>query len=87
LQFAYLLLQDAKVIVMEEPDQNIDLESKQILIKVLQRLKEHGKAICLLTMNMESALNYGDIVFRIDDKGLHEVEMKQEEKEAEINND
>lgn len=87
LQFAYLLLQDAKVLMLEEPDQNIDLESKQILMKVLQRLKELGKTICLLTTNMESALNYGDIVFRIDDKGLHEVEMKHEEKEAEINNE
>ena len=79
VQLACFMLQEAQVYLLEEPDQNIDLESKQILHKVIQQLKERGKTVCILTMNMESALNLADVVYRMDEAGLHKVEIIDED--------
>lgn len=78
-QLACFMLQEAQVYILEEPDQNIDLESKQILHKIIQQLKEHGKIVCILTMNMESALTLADVIYRMDDMGLHKVEIVGED--------
>lgn len=79
LQLACLLLQEADVFIFEEPDQNVDVETKQIVMKVFQQLADDGKSICLLTTNMESALSFSDKVFRLDEFGLHEIEFKHDE--------
>lgn len=79
VQLACFILQEAEVYILEEPDQNLDLESKQILHKVIQALKEKGKTVCILTMNMESALNLADLVYRMDERGLHKVEVMDED--------
>ncbi|WP_033541806.1 LytTR family transcriptional regulator DNA-binding domain-containing protein [Planococcus sp. CAU13] len=82
LQLACLLLQNPDFYVLEEPDQNLDHESKRILFSVLHGLREQNKGILVLTGNMESAVTLGTDVFRLDDKGLHRVETADEEPEA-----
>ncbi|HZW67366.1 MAG TPA: LytTR family transcriptional regulator DNA-binding domain-containing protein [Pseudogracilibacillus sp.] len=79
VQLACLLLQDASVYIFEEVDQNVDLETKQIMIKVVNELASKGKSICLLTTNMESALTFADKVYRLNEKGIHEVEVEEDE--------
>lgn len=79
LQLACLYLQNPEVYVLEEPDQNLDNESKRIFLSVLKELQEQGKSILLLTGNMESAVTLGDKVYRLDDKGLLAVEIADEE--------
>ena len=71
IQFAALLLQNPDVYVMEEPDQNLDMESKWILISILNELRDAGKTIFILTGNLESAVTAADRVYRLDDNGLH----------------
>ena len=71
IQFAALLLQNPDVYVMEEPDQNLDMESKRILISILNELRDAGKTIFILTGNLESAVTAADRVYRLDDNGLH----------------
>lgn len=83
LQMACLYLQNPEVYVLEEPDQNLDNESKRIFLSVLKELQEQGKSILLLTGNMESAVTTGDKVYRLDDKGLLSVEIADEEAAAE----
>lgn len=79
LQIACLLLQDATIYIFEELDQNVDLETKQIMMKVVSGLANKGKCICLLTTNMESALNFANKVYRLNEFGLHEVEVEEDD--------
>ncbi|SDO54471.1 LytTR family transcriptional regulator DNA-binding domain-containing protein [Alkalicoccus daliensis] len=78
-----LLFQDPAVIVLEEPDQNMDIESKRILRLALEEWKNQEKSILLLTSNMESAITLADQVYRLTNTGLHKVETEEPETEAE----
>ncbi|MEK3936097.1 LytTR family transcriptional regulator DNA-binding domain-containing protein [Sporosarcina sp. FSL W7-1349] len=79
VQFACLLVQNPTVYLLEEPDQNLDLESKRIYLSLLQQLRHSGKAVLLLTGNLESAITAADKVFKLDDSGLLPVQMETNE--------
>ncbi|MGD7044687.1 LytTR family transcriptional regulator DNA-binding domain-containing protein [Jeotgalibacillus proteolyticus] len=79
VHFARLLLENKPVLILEEPDQNVDLETRRVIKKVTEALKEEGKSILLLTGNMESALFMTERVHRLDEKGLHQLDVKLEE--------
>ncbi|MCG3087144.1 LytTR family transcriptional regulator DNA-binding domain-containing protein [Sporosarcina cyprini] len=81
VQLACLLIQDPAIFVLEEPDQNIDLESKRIYLSTLQHLREAGKVVFILTGNLESAVTSADTVFQLDDNGLRSIQMKADEDE------
>ncbi|HAM81855.1 LytTR family transcriptional regulator DNA-binding domain-containing protein [Ornithinibacillus bavariensis] len=74
LQIALLLVQDPALYIFEEPDLNIDMESKRVLLNILQALKKEGKAVLILTGIMESAITLAGHIFRLDENGLHQVE-------------
>lgn len=76
-----LIFQEPAVIVMEEPDQNIDIESKRILQHVLKQWKEEEKAVLLLMSNMESAITLADYSYRLTSQSLSLVEVKEAESE------
>ncbi|MGX1434144.1 ABC-2 type transport system ATP-binding protein [Cytobacillus horneckiae] len=84
LHLSRIFFQNAELIIFEEPDQNVDLETKRVFIKAARELKARGKAILVLTGNMESALAVTDTVYRLDDKGLHPIEIQSEENEEEM---
>ncbi|MDV6379130.1 LytTR family transcriptional regulator DNA-binding domain-containing protein [Sporosarcina sp. GW1-11] len=75
VQLACLLVQNPTYYVFEEADQNLDLESKRIFLAVLQTLKQKEKGALILTGNMESAITGADEVFRLDDYGLHSIQV------------
>lgn len=79
VQFACLLMQDPSIYILEEPDQNIDLESKRIYLSILQQLRAAGKAILILTGNLENAVTAADVICRLDDTGLQRIQMDTEE--------
>ena len=79
LQLGWLLLQNPEIYIFEEPDQNLDIESKRILFSILRELSSAQKTILVLTSSVESGVAYSDSVFRLDDKGLHPILMKDEE--------
>lgn len=76
VQFASLLLQNPAVYILEEPDQNLDLESKRIFLSLLQELRQLDKAILILTGNMESAVTSADAVFKLDSNGLSPIHVE-----------
>lgn len=78
LQLACLLIQDPTIYIFEEPDQNIDLESKRILLGILQQLKQQDRCIFMLTGNLESAITAADEVFRLDENGLHPIQTSSD---------
>lgn len=86
LQLAIMLLFDGHVFIFEEPDQNIDIESRKIFVQIINELKEKEKVVCILTANMESAISFADEVYRLTDKGLHKVTIEDENGDERIEN-
>ena len=87
VQLACLLIQNPTICIFEEPDQNLDLESKRIFLAVIQKLKQDGRSIFILTGNMESAVTAADEIFRLDENGLYSIHTEaDEESNGEIEN-
>ena len=81
VQLACLLLQNPAIYIFEEPDQNIDLESKRIFIGILHQLKHQNRSILIVTGNLESAITAADEVFRLDENGLHPIHTSSDTEE------
>lgn len=79
VQLALLLIQNPTICIFEEPDQNLDLETKRIFLSVLQKLKRDGRSAFILTGYLESAVTAADEVFRLDENGLHAVQTETDE--------
>ncbi|TCI67459.1 MULTISPECIES: LytTR family transcriptional regulator DNA-binding domain-containing protein [unclassified Exiguobacterium] len=82
VQYAALLLHNRDIYVLEEPDQNVDQETRHLFATVLMQLKQQQKAILLLTSNMESALFVTSTVYRIDHRHLRLLDVEPDEPEA-----
>ncbi len=78
IQFAKLLIQDPEHFIIEEPDQNIDIETQRVLILMLEELRAKGKSVLILTGNMESAVTLADKVYKLDETGLHKIHMEED---------
>lgn len=85
VQLACLLIQDTSIFVLEEPDQNLDLESKRIYLSLLDEFRMKDKATLIITNNMESAITASDKVYRLDNHGLVSVETESPEGTNEMN--
>ncbi len=79
VQYAALLLHNRDIYVLEEPDQNVDQETRHLFATVLMQLKQQQKAILLLTSNMESALFVTSTVYRIDHRHLRLLDVEPDE--------
>ena len=82
VQYAALLLHNRDIYVLEEPDQNVDQETRHLFATVLMQLKQQQKAILLLTSNMESALFVTSTVYRIDHRHLRLLDVEPDEPDA-----
>lgn len=81
IQFARMLLQNAALYIFEEADLNVDLETKRVFSTIIDTLKQDQKAILILTGNMENAITLADNVYRLDENGLHQIEIDKDETE------
>lgn len=78
IQLAALLFQNPDVWVMEEPDQNLDMESKRIFLSLLTELRAAGKTVFILSGNLENAVIAADRVYRLDENGLYQIQTLEE---------
>lgn len=85
VQLALMLIKNPTICIFEEPDQNLDLESKRIFLSILQKLKQERHSAFILTGNLESAVTAADDIFRLDENGLHAVQTATDE-DKEIEN-
>lgn len=83
VHYGQLLLKNTDIYILEEPDQNVDLETKRVLMKMVQELQKNNKTVLVLTSNMESALAVTDIIYRLDELGLQKLDVMQQESEQE----
>ncbi|MBP3041259.1 ATP-binding cassette domain-containing protein [Bacillaceae bacterium Marseille-Q3522] len=64
VQYGRLIMQNPALFIFEEPNLNVDVETKRVFINITKKLHKIGKAILVLTGNMESAIMIADEVFR-----------------------
>ncbi|MEW9675397.1 LytTR family transcriptional regulator DNA-binding domain-containing protein [Lentibacillus sp. L22] len=73
----------ANLNVFREPIHGVDVLTINTFIKMLKQMAQESKQVLLLVSNMEHALLLGDIAYRLQDQGLHELETEtQEEQKA-----
>ncbi|MUK89414.1 ATP-binding cassette domain-containing protein [Ornithinibacillus sp. L9] len=81
VQFARVLFQNPSFYLFEEPDLNVDIETRSIFINITKKLLEAGKSILVLTGNIESALIISDRVYRLHEAGLQPYVVEKDAEE------
>lgn len=71
-----LLLQNPRVFVMEEPIQNVDWQTKQLILRFVQEVEQEGKSIVLLTESLENAMLLSRSVYQWRNGKLQFVESE-----------
>lgn len=79
VQFGRVLMQEAEIVIFEEPEVNVDLETKRVLHQFVEILQEQRKAVLVLTTSTEHAITIADTVYRLDEQGMQAIEMKMEQ--------
>ncbi|EZH65302.1 hypothetical protein DH09_16835 [Bacillaceae bacterium JMAK1] len=92
LQFARSLIQKTSIYVFKEPTYQLDLQSKKVFNHVLTEIKRMNGVVILLTSSLEEGIRLGSKVFRLNERGMQEVELdeeiiEQEEVKDELTND
>lgn len=82
VQYARLILQDPQLLICEEPDQNVDNETKHVFSRLVQQVCGSGKTVLIITGNMETALSVTNRVYRLDEKGLQAFDIQAEEESS-----
>lgn len=81
LQFARSLIQPTTIYIFQEPNYHIDLQSKQVLNRILNELLKKDSFIIILTSSLEESIRIGTKVFRLTDRGLQRLEYNEEAEE------
>ncbi|MGP9043544.1 LytTR family transcriptional regulator DNA-binding domain-containing protein [Cytobacillus kochii] len=81
LQFARSLIQPTTIYIFQEPTYHIDLQSKQVLNRILNELLKKDSFIIILTSSLEESIRIGAKVFRLTDRGLQRLEYNEEAEE------
>ncbi|MDQ0273677.1 LytTR family transcriptional regulator DNA-binding domain-containing protein [Cytobacillus purgationiresistens] len=88
LQFARSLVQNTSIFIFQEPTYQLDLQSKQVFNRVLNEILKNGGIVIVFTSSLEEGVRMATKVFRLNSRGLQEVELGDEgEKEAEVKED
>jgi ABC-2 type transport system ATP-binding protein len=88
LSFAKALLNDARVLLFDEPTASLDPQSSHLIRDIIRNLKREGHAIILTTHNMEEADLLSDRVAIIDQGKIVSLgppsELKQKVKSSDV---
>jgi ABC-2 type transport system ATP-binding protein len=87
LSFAKALLNDAPVLLFDEPTASLDPQSSRLIRDVIRRLRDQGHAIILTTHNMDEADLLSDRVAIIDHGRIVRLGSPSELKEKVKEND
>lgn len=77
VRLAKLFIHEKPIHILQEPYQNLDNKSKEIVNLVVKTLKNQGSAVCLFTTNLEDLIHSTDKVFRVDEKGLKLIDLQE----------
>ena len=68
----------AKLILLEEPLQNVDMESRLIIKNFIDMLKDKGVGILATTSSLEDGLLLSEEVYSLDENSFYKVEAEEE---------
>lgn len=77
LLIARAIVFQPQLLLLEEIDQNIDIESKIIIQQALYDTAVKGTAILMTTSNLENAIMLAQFVYRLTDQGLKQLETEE----------
>lgn len=77
LGIAQVLMEDPKIIILDEPFNGIENETVKKLRKVLLKEKKKGKIIILATHIKEDIDELADVVYEVDDGIITEIKKKK----------
>jgi ABC-2 type transport system ATP-binding protein len=66
-------------LIVEEPYQRMDTDTRMIIAALIQQLVERGTTILLLSNNLEDLLISTNDIFRIDSSGCHKMDFNEEQ--------
>lgn len=79
LSIARALVHNPLVLLMEDPEQNVDLETSYIIRNLVPALMEEGKAVIITTMVLEQAITLTNDVYLYSHAGFKKLEAAEEE--------
>lgn len=82
VHFAKYLMSGASPMIFREPVHGVDVLTTHSFLTMLKQLTDRQIPVLILVSNLEHALLLGDVTYKLQENGLHEVEMDGGEKEA-----
>ena len=83
---ALAMFKDASIIIIDEPTASLDQENKEIILNLLQKLKNDNKYI-IITTHDDFLIEHLDIVYEIENKQLYcYQEIKEVQQDLKIEN-
>ena len=81
LHIGRVMIHNPDLVILEEPEQNVDTESTIMIRKAIMKMKEQGKAIFITSSFLSDALSLTEDVYILNNDGVKKVEIEQEEAE------
>lgn len=78
LGFARSILHDPGLIVWEDPEQNLDLESCMIVRRIISRLIQGDRAVLVTCSTLEQALSISNRIFRLTDSSIAPIAVQEQ---------
>ncbi|UFT99363.1 LytTR family transcriptional regulator DNA-binding domain-containing protein [Radiobacillus kanasensis] len=79
VHFAKYYMSGTSPMIFREPIYNLDIRSTNTFIRMLQQIKEKHIPVLVLVSNMEHALLLGDVPYKLQSKGLQQVEVEYQD--------
>ncbi|WP_454193054.1 LytTR family transcriptional regulator DNA-binding domain-containing protein [Paenibacillus sp. Marseille-Q7038] len=87
LLIAKALVHKPKLLLLEDPEQNVDLETSYILRNLIPLLVEEGKSVLITTMVLEQAISVTSEVYLYSHSGFKKLDTSSEVLETEAPED
>ncbi|MFF2889337.1 LytTR family transcriptional regulator DNA-binding domain-containing protein [Paenibacillus sp. NPDC057967] len=83
LSFARSIVHEPELVIWEDPEQNLDLDSCIIVRKLIASLIEQGKTVLVTCSTMEQAISLSEHVYRLTENGFQRFATQEEAEPAE----
>lgn len=78
LAFLGILLQERKLIILDEPFNGVDIESNEKLFQIIKSLSSHGKTILISSHILSSLTNMCDDISTLENKNISKTYFPDE---------
>jgi len=78
LQLGRAIIHNPSLLILEEPEQNVDIESHIIIRTLIAELRDEGKAILITTSYLADAISITNEVYRLNEHELKKIEIIDE---------